>query len=136
MNYVCKYILRLLNFQYKVLLLGSKTGTEMCGSSNSVYCCKFNQFSGQGVYDVHSSNSWQEQNQPSFPLKLCSIILCSKDIWIKSLINSAETVQIGTNPTAFPPSLCKWNTCWWTPLLCAMFYLQHRGTPHGNLDLD
>lgn len=122
-------------FSIKCFCLEAKQA-QRYGSSTSVYYCKFNQFSGQGVYDVHSSNSWQQQNWPSSPLKPCSIILCSKDIWIKSFINSAKTVQFGTIPTAFPPSLYKRDTCWWTPLLCAMFYLQHRGTPHGNLDWD
>lgn len=73
-------------FSIKCFCLEAKQA-QRYGSSTSVYYCKFNQFSGQGVYDVHSSNSWQQQNWPSFPLKPCSIILRSKEL------NPLSTVQ-------------------------------------------
>lgn len=73
-------------FSIKCFCLEAKQA-QRYGSSTSVYYCKFNQFSGRGVYDVHSSNSWQQQNWPSFPLKPCSIILRSKEL------NPLSTVQ-------------------------------------------
>lgn len=49
---------------------------------------------------------------------------------VQKLCKSEQTQQHFLLPCS------KWNTCRQTPLLCAMVYLQYRGTPHGNLDLD